>query len=510
MRIAGVLTLEVGLCWLFRAIQLTEFYVKFAAEWYSTIAEIPEGWVGLPLRVSEKDGTAVDEVRDTAITWPWDVLNWLHRNDKLFQWASNDPNPDKVQAMNTEYWTRLGNEESVKLLDLKDPATTFPIFWHADGVRVYKHQKCWVYSYSCALKKGPSLSSKLLLLLVRETLLVKPRTHDRIGEVVGWIQRVLQSGKYPDKDINGQSWPIGSREEGLANLEFAGGYKFAFSAFKGDWEARVLIHKLQRSYNHTNICEHCPACKSNNAFNYRNFSPDAAYLDVSFTHAQYLLMTPPEFHSSWLNVPGWTKDRNLEEPLRLQDLGHELENRVWKHYKAWCRKTKVAGCGHRFNLTRFGREQWGYYPELHSCYKAYTVKMLIYWVYAFLCDEDQNVPNSGNRLRLSYALAKTQWLFDRSGPFLNRQVKDEAVHLGMAFLLLYQSMAVENIPQHKKNWKIVPKFHSFLHLLQYIKRTSRNPRLAGIANGVKASDFNIFSNGFARKSWARGVVLNIT
>ncbi|CAE7838956.1 unnamed protein product [Symbiodinium necroappetens] len=406
--------------------------------------------------------------------------------------------------MNNEYWTRLGHEESVKLLDLKDPARTFPIFWHADGVRVYKHQKCWVYSYSCALKKGPSLSSKLLLLLVRETLVVKPSTHDRIGEVVGWIQRVLQTGKYPDKDINGQSWPVGSREERLANLEFAGGYKCAFSAFKGDWEARVLIHKLQRSYNHINICEHCPACKSNNAFNYRNFSPDAAYLDVSFTHAQYLVMTPPEFHSSWLNVPGWTKDRNLEDLLhvlhqgvacfvvpglvcahveaklgdgiRLQDLGFELENRVWKHYKAWCRRTKVAGCGHRFNLTRFGREQWGYYPELHSCYKAYTVKMLIYWVYAFLCDEDRNVPNSGNRLRLSYALAKTQWLFDRSGPFLTRQVKDEAVYLGLSFLLLYQFLAVENIPQHKRNWKIVPKFHSFLHLLQYVKRTSRNPR----------------------------------
>ena len=197
-------------------------------------------------------------------------------------------------------------------------------------------------------------------------------------------------------------------------------------------------------------------------------------------------------------------EAKLGDGIRLQDLGYELENRVWKHYKAWCRKTKVPGCGHRFNLTRFGREQWGYYPELHSCYKAYTVKMLIYWVYAFLCNEDQNVPNGGNRLRLSYALAKMQWFFDRSGPFLNRQVKDEAVYLGMAFLLLYQCMAAENIRQHKRNWKIVPKFHSFLHLLQYVKRTSRNPRLTGIASGVKPSDFHIFSHGFAINSWARG------
>ena len=283
--------------------------------WYSTVAEIPEGWVELPLRVSEKDGnfSLHNSMHATAITWPWDLLNWLYCHDKLLNWASNDTNPEKVREMNAEYWTRLGDEDSVKALDLKHPARTFPIFWHADGVRVYKHQKCWVYSYSCALKKGPSLASKLMLLLVRETLMLKGKTHDRIGEVVGWIQRVLQTGKFPNTNIDGKAWAAGSIEASRANRDFAGGYKFAFSAFKGDWEARVQIHKLQRSYLHNNICEHCPACKTDNAFNYRNFAPDAPYTQVCFTHAQYLLMNPPELHSSWVNVPGWTKDRNLEE-----------------------------------------------------------------------------------------------------------------------------------------------------------------------------------------------------
>ncbi|CAE7199337.1 pif1 [Symbiodinium natans] len=207
--------------------------------------------------------------------WPWDALNWLYRTDKLFSWASNDT--DRVHEECDAYWRKLAKES----MDVKGPDArmTFPLNWHADGVRVYKQQKCWVYSYSCALKKGPSLSSKLMLLLVREPLLRKPDTHDAIGKVIGWIQRVLQTGLFPPTDFMGSAWPPDSLEAARANLPFAGGYKCAFSAFKGDWEARAVIHKLQRSYNHNNICEHCPASKLDNGFNYRDFSLNAPYLD---------------------------------------------------------------------------------------------------------------------------------------------------------------------------------------------------------------------------------------
>ena len=274
--------------------------------WYSSVAEIPEGWVGLPLRLSQTDGATLEKVHDTAITWPWDVLNWLYRNEKLFHWASNDPNPEKVREMNREYWTRLGHEESVKLLDLKDPARTFPIFlarrWCAS---IQTSEVLGIFVFLCIEERPFLVLQALASACARNTFSeTEDARPDRGG---GGLDTTCSSGwEISGQRHNGQAWPVGSREEGLANLDFAGGYKCAFSAFKGDWEARVLIHKLQRSYNHTNICEHCPACKSNTAFNYRNFSPDAAYLDVPFTHAQYLVMTPQEFHSSWLNV---------EEPL---------------------------------------------------------------------------------------------------------------------------------------------------------------------------------------------------
>ena len=283
--------------------------------WYATIADIRPGLVELPLRVTQDDGGVLETLHIVDVTWPWDILSWLYNTDKLFKWGSNRENVQQVHADHLIYWEMLSEEESIKQLNLEDPARTFPLFWHADGVRIYKQQKCWIYSYSSAMKKGPSLSSKLLFVLVRENMIWKPHTHDRIADVIGWVQTVLQTGRFPECDFNGSKWPSNSKEAEKAGDWFAGGYRFAFSAFKGDWEARVTVHKLQRSYNHNNVCEHCAATKVQNEFNYRNFSPRAPYLDVTFTHNDYLLMTPDHLQSHWINVPGWTKDRNLEEPF---------------------------------------------------------------------------------------------------------------------------------------------------------------------------------------------------
>ena len=164
------------------------------------------------------------------------------------------------------------------------------------------------------------------------------------------------------------------------------------------------------------------------------------------------------------------------EVLTLKGLGDQLQGPVWKHYKSWCRAKKVPGCGHRFTLTRFGRDAWNVAPELQSCYKAYTVKMLIYWLHAFLEEFKDEAPGGYTRAHTSYALAKMQHLFDKSGPFLDNNVKDDSVRHGKIFLLLYQSLAVANLGNPRVNFKVVPKYHSLLHLLLYVARTSRNPR----------------------------------
>jgi hypothetical protein len=124
-------------------------------------------------------------------------------------------------------------------LDGEKKRLTVPISWHTDGVRIFKQQKAWIYSFSSALKKGPSLESKLLFLVIRDSLLVKHDSHDAVATIIAWVHRALAEGRFPAADASGQPWAANTREAQQAGSLFASGRCFAFSSFRGDWEARA-------------------------------------------------------------------------------------------------------------------------------------------------------------------------------------------------------------------------------------------------------------------------------
>ena len=163
-------------------------------------------------------------------------------------------------------------------------------------------------------RKGRSIDTKMLTLLFREHEMNKPGTHDDVGNLIGWIMKILRGGKFPALDMDGKLWPRGTTERANAGREFAGGWTCEFAAFKADLEARVIVHKLVRNWASNSICEHCLASKKS-ALNYANFRDDAPFLDHIFTHSEFLLLNPPDRQSSWRCVRGWDKDRNLDDPI---------------------------------------------------------------------------------------------------------------------------------------------------------------------------------------------------
>ena len=211
-----------------------------------------------------------------------------------------------------EYWYRLREEEFTQRLPLLnvDVSRLLPLHFHVDGVKVYRTQKAFVYSYSSALSKGPVLESKIVLALLRENTNAKPLSHDRMGEIIGYICQTLQSGRFPAKDFDGNPFAPNSLEAKRAGLEIIPGWRFCFGGFKGDLEARVIIHKFPRNYMSNQICEHCAAGRK--VCHFQDFRRQAPFFEATFTHADYLIMTPERKLSSWLAVPGWSKDRNLE------------------------------------------------------------------------------------------------------------------------------------------------------------------------------------------------------
>ena len=274
----------------------------------------------------------------TPCLWPWDVLHFLSENNLFLEWVADcpasasstskdtwlclsipvclylSPTPKVSQKLaSKEYWQRLADcgEGFVEQLDLAVPDYTVPIVWHCDGVRVYKQQKAWIYSFSSAVRKGPSLTTKMISFILREPLMVKEKTNDMVGQVIGWIMRVLTTGKFPTADFWGNPWPCDSLAARRAGRWFANGWRAEFAAFKSDLEARVIVHKLTRNWMSNLICEHCFGGK---LLPYGDFTDNAAWMDTELTHDQFLMINPPQKQSAWLKVRGWTKDRNLHEP----------------------------------------------------------------------------------------------------------------------------------------------------------------------------------------------------
>ena len=170
--------------------------------------------------------------------------------------------------------------------------------------------------------------------------------------------------------------------------------------------------------------------------------------------------------------------------LTLKELDSLLAHQAFPHYREWGRQSLAASaCSHRFDARRFNRESWKALPELGSVYKASVVKGLIYWAAAFLQEQaDQSLDgNAGLRAYCAFYLAQFQRMVDTRPAWLNKEDALAIERYVNSFLLAYQKLAGLTLkrPDHRRNYKITPKFHSFMHMGEYSARTQRNVRCLG-------------------------------
>lgn len=282
--------------------------------WCQKVCTVHPSCITLPALVeAEIDGQPclTSGSVETAVLWPWDLLHWLFTSGKLLQWISDDPTSAGEKV--SQYWQHAKNQEWFSDHNLQEASfsTCVPIFWHADGVKIYKAQKAWVYSFCSATTKGESTKTRLLFTLVRETHIKKYDTHDAMARHIAYVMRVLGRGVFPLEGPDGKPFPPGSREYLRAGTNFANGWQFLFAGFRGDWEARVICHKFERNYAAKHICERCPASRTG-LYTFGNLLPDAPYKSVQWTHEEYLSSCSRHRVSQWAHVPGWRRERNLE------------------------------------------------------------------------------------------------------------------------------------------------------------------------------------------------------
>lgn len=158
------------------------------------------------------------ERHETGVLWPWDCLQFLWNQQKFRGWA-HDIEED-LEFRVEEFWKHLEHLPFYTSLQLDNPAGTIPIAWHADGVKVYKTQKVWVYSFSSCIRKGPSLATKMLFVCIRDSLIVKFMTHDSVGRLIGYCMDVMMTGNFPEQDFEGAPFQPGSVEAQRAGSPF--------------------------------------------------------------------------------------------------------------------------------------------------------------------------------------------------------------------------------------------------------------------------------------------------
>lgn len=193
-----------------------------------------------------------DPQHENGVIWPWDILGWMSENNTFLSWVHDDPS--RANESVTEFWNRLSHLPFYRELQLENPSWTVPVAWHVDGVKVFKTHKVWVYSFSSCTRKGPSVDTKLLFLVLRDTMIIKDRSHDSVARVIGYCMDVLMTGNYPAKAFDGSDFLPDSLEAQRANRPFCNGWRFAFAAWKGDLEARVICHKLVCNWAADSIC----------------------------------------------------------------------------------------------------------------------------------------------------------------------------------------------------------------------------------------------------------------
>lgn len=90
--------------------------------------------------------------------------------------------------------------------------------------------------------------------------------------------------------------------------------------------------------------------------------------------------------------------------------------------------------------------------------------------------EKSNEPCEEHMLLAATSLEKLVDLWDQSGTFLTQREYEKSLHLGGTFLNSYSYLNNWSLEKDRKSFHIVPKHHSFLHLLWGAKHL--NPRIA--------------------------------
>jgi hypothetical protein len=462
----------------------------------------------LPLTVASQNPDMHTETMLFAVLQPFEVMHCVYEcvGDRAFRECF--VGPGGLGAIE-KYWRnarkRKWGEEHAALQGVDDQGLCFilPLQYHNDGAKIFRGKLTYFYSYSVATTRGVSLKTKLLIIGIEKDKFL-PQTEKQIVDYINWCGEVLASGKLPAEGYLKEQWKPGTYRHKNQGQPIAGPFRGAFSAWKGDTEARVMSHKFQRRNFKSNfVCDDCCAHVSIPSIIYTDFSTTAGHRMTKLSHEGYMTKPADEL-SPWTKHVGWRKERVLWDLMHLlrvsgieQDFAASLikclalENAFGdgnfdaqlKHcrnkMKAWCRETfGVSLALPVFDVYTIGLgTSFNYMPELTGQIKAGDMKYLI----AYLSHVANSVvrPDADCTGKLysscAWALVQFQKMLDQCDLVMTEEESVDAEACGRLFLLGYHELALLALEAGLALWRLRPKFHYFDEVLQLMLLTLENP-----------------------------------
>jgi hypothetical protein len=368
-----------------------------------------------------------------------------------------------------------------------------PIGIHGDDAGVQGQESVTVLTWGSVAVERPTLDSRLIFCMLKESESVKPDSLHKVFKVFAWSLTALAAGVFPDADEEGR--PFGPNYD-PARAAVAGkpltsdGHRGCWAEMRGDWK---FLHESLRTrayYGANGCCHLCAAVKSGPPERlYSNFGIDDELRATCVTSEGWLkaAVADPGPVSPLLHIPGfciWRVHFDIMHTLDLGVLTHALPSALTEltataevfhastregrlqmatqSYRLWCKAHKIASVAKSFG------KRWceGPYPCIGQFQaKAAAIRSMVYW-FKEICNVAAAKSTLHGRLRATMmdSFVEADEIQRRSGRHLLPEARLKLAAAMERALRAYNALAAEAIEAEVRLWRLTPKHHAMTHI----------------------------------------------
>ncbi len=364
-----------------------------------------------------------------------------------------------------------------------------PIGLHGDAGAMSKQKSVLVLTWNSLVAQGSSKQTRHIITVIRkDQLLSNGATLDAIWDIISWSLNALATGKHPKTDHAGK--PLNGHKEDLADQDLASGRRGVTLQMRGDWQWLCQCFGFPQWNCARNMCWICRAGNAQKPW--QDFSQSAEWRGTVREHEQYIEDLAGSKLPRIFQIIGFRQEGVVIDVMHCVDLGvalHVIGNvffeivsskklgrtqadsvkELWRDLQAWYKKMHVPS---RLSALKFEDfKQSGKPPKFRG--KAANTRHLVPYVVKLCTQFDSGSEHDKFRLACATSLASFYGVLEACPQHMDVKSLREFAKLGREICSFYAALSARH---DSKAWKLTPKFHLLLHLVELHAPRWGNPR----------------------------------